>query len=206
MMASGERMTAEKQRNQRLLTGLAAASPSAGTRFRASRLQARISLPRMLLLFLAGSALATTASAVPPVIFLVRHAERAAISGHVPSDTGLSPAGEARARALAQELRDAQISAIYTSEYQRTRETAAPLAHSLGVEAEVVAVDDIRSLVAKLKTARGNVLVVGHSNTLPQIINALGVSTRVTVSESDYDNLFLVLLDQPPRLIHLHYR
>jgi hypothetical protein len=48
--------------------------------------------------------------------------------------------------------------------------------------------------------------VVGHSNTLPQIIAALGVAARVTVTESDYDNLFLVLLDRPPELIHLRYR
>jgi hypothetical protein len=48
--------------------------------------------------------------------------------------------------------------------------------------------------------------VVGHSNTLPQIISALGVSARVTVAEFDYDNLFLVLLMPEPRLIRLHYR
>jgi broad specificity phosphatase PhoE len=140
------------------------------------------------------------------VIFLVRHAERAAISGHVPSDTGLSEIGRARAEALAQALRDAQISAIYTSEYKRTQETAAPLARSLGIRPEVIPGDDVRSLVEKLKASRGNVLVVGHSNTLPQIISALGISSRVTVAESDYDNLFLVLRTPEPRLLRLHYR
>src|SRR3954467_1650135 len=69
----------------------------------------------------------------PPVIFLVRHAERAAISGHVPSDTGLSPEGKVRAAHLAGELKDAHITAIYTSEYKRTRETAEPLAQSSGI-------------------------------------------------------------------------
>src|SRR5882762_5225696 len=53
--------------------------------------------------------LATSAAAQPPVIFLVRHTERAAISGHVPSDTGLSAAGRARARDLAEALKDAKI-------------------------------------------------------------------------------------------------
>ncbi len=48
--------------------------------------------------------------------------------------------------------------------------------------------------------------MVGHSNTLPQIINALGVSGRVAIAESDYDNLFLVLHDPEPRLIRLHFR
>ena len=126
---------------------------------------------------------AARATAQPPVIFLVRHAERAATSGHVPSDTGLSPAGRKRADALARVLQDAQITAVYTTEYKRTRETAVPIAQSLGIQPEV-----------------------GHSNTLPQIINALGVSSRVTVAESDYDNLFLIVLERPPRLIHLFYR
>jgi len=150
--------------------------------------------------------LATSAAAQRPVIFFVRHAERAAISGHVPSDTGLSAAGHERAEALAQALKNAQITAIYTTEYERTRETAAPVALSLGIRPEVIPGDDLRALVAKLKASSGNVLVVGHSNTLPQIISALGVSSRVTVAESDYDNLFLVVLEQPPQLIHLHYR
>ena len=107
---------------------------------------------------------------------------------------------------MAEALKDAKITAIYTSEYKRTQETAAPLAHSLGVRPEVVSADDLGSLVSKIKAARGDVLVVGHSNTLPQIINALGVSVRVTVAESDYDNLFLVVRCPEPQLIRLHYR
>lgn len=161
---------------------------------------------RSLLLLICTFALASIAHGQPPVIFLVRHAERAAISGHVPSDTGLSREGKARAQDLAQALRDAQITAIYTSEFKRTRETAEPLAHSSGIRPEVVQSDDFRTLLAKLKALRGNALVVGHSNTLPQIISALGASARVTVAETDYDNLFMVVLDRPPRLIRLHYR
>ena len=149
---------------------------------------------------------ATSAPAQLPVIFLVRHAERTAISSHVPSDTGLSAAGRKRAEALARMLKDAQITAVYTTEYKRTKETAATVAESLGIQPEVIPGDDLRGLIAKLKTSSANVLVVGHSNTLPQIISALGVSSRVTVAESDYDNLFLVVLERPPRLIHLHYR
>ena len=149
---------------------------------------------------------AASATAQLPVIFLLRHAERAAISGKVPSDTGLSPAGRERAEAWARVLQDAQITAVYTTEYRRTRETAAPVAQALGIQPEIIPGDDLRGLIAKLKASSGNVLVVGHSNTLPQIISALGVSSRVTVAESDYDNLFLVVLEQPPQLIRLHYR
>ena len=163
-------------------------------------------IARRLFVCLLAFFLATSATAQPPVIFLVRHAERAAISSHVPSDTGLSEAGRKRAEALARVLKDAQITAVYTTEYKRTRETAAPVAQSLGIQPEVIPGDDLKGLTAKLKASSGNVLVVGHSNTLPQIISALGVSSRVTVAESDYDNLFLVVLERPPRLIHLHYR
>jgi phosphohistidine phosphatase SixA len=148
--------------------------------------------------------LATVAVAQSQVIFIVRHAERAAISGRVPSDTGLSETGRERAKALAHELKDAQITGIYTREYKRTKETAAPLAEALGVRPEVISADDLRGLLAKLKSARGNVLVVGHSNTVPQIINALGVRGRVTIAESDYDNLFVIVPE--PRLVHLNYR
>jgi phosphohistidine phosphatase SixA len=165
-----------------------------------------ITLIKPILLYLVATVFAHAAAGQPPVIFLVRHAERAAISGHVPSDTGLSEVGRARAEALAQALKDAQITAIYTSEYKRTQETAAPLAQSLGMRPEVVAAGDQRSLVAKIRAQPGNVLVIGHSNTLPQIINALGVAARVTIAESEYDNLFLVVRTPQPRLIHLHYR
>jgi len=162
---------------------------------------------RWRLIFSIGAiAFASVAQAQPPVIFLVRHAERAAVSGHVPSDTGLSREGNARAADLAQALKDAQITAIYTSEYKRTKETAEPLAKSLGIRPEVIQSDDFRTLIAKLKALRGNALVVGHSNTLPQIINALEVRSRVTVAETEHDNLFMVVMDRSPRLIRLHYR
>jgi phosphohistidine phosphatase SixA len=142
----------------------------------------------------------------PPIIFLVRHAERATISERLAPDPGLSKAGRARAQRLAQELKDAKITAIYTTEYWRTRETAAPLAHSLGITPEIVPADDRRQLTAKLKATSGNVLVVGHSNTIPRIIAALGIRERTSIPESDYDNLFLVIRRAPPELIHLHYR
>ena len=163
-------------------------------------------LVRIPLAVLLAFSFADAALAEEPVIFIVRHAERAAISGRVPSDTGLSATGRERADALASELKDAQIAAIYTSEFQRTKETAAPLAKSLGIRPEVVSADDLRGLLAELKAARGNVLVVGHSNTIPQILNGLGVPGRITIAESDYDNLFVVVRDPKPRLIHLHYR
>ena len=63
-----------------------------------------------------------------------------------------------------------------------------------------------RSSSISLKKSKGNVLVVGHSNTVPEIIKALGVTTPVTIGDNDFDNMFLVTLSSPPALLRLHYR
>lgn len=159
----------------------------------------------VVLLFVSMTLLAAPTFAAS-MIFLVRHAERADSGGSVSSDPGLSAEGRTRALHLVQELKDAKIAAIFTSEYQRTQQTAAPLAKSLGIHLEVVPGKDVPSLVARIRATSGNVLVVGHSNTLPQIIKALGISTPLIMTEADYDNLFVVLPGESPRLIWLHYR
>jgi broad specificity phosphatase PhoE len=144
-----------------------------------------------------------TASA-GPTIFFVRHAEKATAGG---DDMDLSEAGRARAESLATVLKDVEISAIYTSEFKRTQQTAAPLAQALHLEPAVVSSKDRAVLVAKLQASSGNVLVVGHSNTIPELIKTLGISSPpINIADNDYDNLVVVLLDEKPRLIRLHYR
>ena len=66
----------------------------------------------------------------------------------------------------------------------------------------------IPSLSSKIgrTTSTANSLVVGHGNTIPDVIKALGISEPVNISESDYDTLFMVLLGEKPYLIRLHYR
>ncbi len=161
---------------------------------------------RNLLFILAAVLIATGARAESPAIFFVRHAERADAGGPARADPALSEAGKVRAASLAKTLRDAKISAIYTSEYKRTQETAAPLAASLGIKVQPVPAKEDAALLARLKNEKGNSLVVGHSNSVPEIIRALGVSMHVTIGESDYDDLFVVVLTAPPQLLHLHYR
>ena len=144
-------------------------------------------------------------------VFLVRHAERAdTASGMTTADPSLSDAGRARAVSLATLLKDAGIAAIFVTEFKRTRETAAPLADALGLVPTVVAQNDLKALISKLASTVGNVLVVGHSNTLPAMLDALGV-TPPAIGDADFDNLFLVTPAQPssglpPRVIRLHYR
>ena len=151
-----------------------------------------------LLLF---SLLLASTAAAQSTIFLVRHAEKAG-----GDDPDLTEAGRARAESLANILKDAGITSIYTSEVKRTQETAAPLAKILHFESAVIPAKDSFSLVAKLHSSSANVLVVGHTNTIPEIINALGIAERVTIGDNDYDNLFVVILEEKPRLIRLHYR
>ena len=139
-------------------------------------------------------------------VFLVRHAERAdsgmAAAKMTGADPDLSGAGRLRAEALAKLLKDAKITAIYTTEYKRTKQTAEPLATMLGVLVTAIPSKDMTALAQKLKTATGNVLVVGHSNTVPEIIKALGVAEPVTIGENDFDNLLIV---SGGSLIRLHY-
>ncbi|MEP6685335.1 MAG: histidine phosphatase family protein [Verrucomicrobiota bacterium] len=168
------------------------------------------SVKHPLLLCLFFGCLTALAQAEPPTIFIVRHAERAdAASGSpatMPSDPDLSEAGRVRAESLGSALKDAAITAIYVTEYKRTQQTAAPLAKATGISVTIAPAKETGALIAKLRSSRGNALVIGHSNTLPEIIKALGVSTPVTIPDSEYDNLFVVTPGSPARLIHLHYQ
>jgi broad specificity phosphatase PhoE len=143
-----------------------------------------------------------------PAVFLVRHAERADAGMMAPAgaDPDLSPAGRARAESLAAVLKDARITAIYVTEYRRAGQTADPLAKLLRVEPSVVTSKDIAALVDRLKAASGNVLVIGHSNTLPAVIKALGVEETLAIDDMEYDNLFIVTRGGTPSLLRLHYR
>lgn len=150
------------------------------------------------LLIMVVGAMGIPAVAKAQMVMVVRHAERAD-GGATPGnsmttspDPALSDAGRARAQKLAAMLADAGVTAIYTTEYLRTRDTAAPLAAKIGVTAEVVMARDADTLIAKVKSHKtGAVLVVGHSNTVPAIIRALGGSV-VSVGDDEYDSLFFV--------------
>jgi len=137
-----------------------------------------------------------------PVVVIVRHAEKAADGG---TDPDLSSAGRARVDALARILKDSGITAIFTSEFKRTQETAAPTATSAHVTPTVVAAKDTAALVAKLHQLKGNALVVGHVDTIPNLVKALGINVPVNIPDADYSELFIVTLGDKPQLFRLHY-
>ena len=128
------------------------------------------------------------------MVIVVRHAERAdgGVSMAPASDPELSEVGKARAQKLAGMLGDAGIVAIYTTQYRRTKDTATPLGDKIGVTYEAVPSGDMAGLVAKIKSHKsGAVLVVGHSNTVPVIVKALGGSD-VKMGDDEYDSIFFV--------------
>ena len=140
-------------------------------------------------------------AAASPIIFVVRHAEKAADG----NDPDLSAAGQQRAEGLARILKDAEITAIFTTEFKRTQETAAPTAKELHVSATVIPANQIPALVEKLRGLKGNGLVVGHGNTIPDLLKALGIETPLKISENDYSDLFVITMVDKPQLLRLHY-
>lgn len=114
-----------------------------------------------------------SAPPAPITVVLVRHAEKGADD---PRDPSLSDAGKARAEKLAKMLAASGISSVFTSEYKRTQQTAAPFATAAELETEVVPAGKPDELVAKLRAlAPGSkALVVGHSNTVPKLAELLG--------------------------------
>ena len=155
----------------------------------------RVNLTLLALFAFLGSALAG------PDIFVIRHAEKADPNS---KDPDLSAAGYSRAESIARALRDAKISAIYVTEFKRTQETADPVARALGITPTVVSAAATADLIAQIKHSSGNVLVVGHGNTIPDLIKGLGLTDPINIGENDYDNLFVIDLADPPRLLHLH--
>jgi len=93
-------------------------------------------------------------------------------------------------------LSDAGITAIYTSDAKRTQQTAAPLAQKTGIRPKVVPANDTGKLVAQLRAdaSGGTVLVVGHSNTVPDIASRLSGGTVKPMGDGEYDRLILLTL------------
>lgn len=164
-------------------------------------------MTRHLLLILA-ILLATVSLAAAQTVFVVRHAERAdtATGGSMSmTDPDLSDLGSARAQSLATVLKDARIAAIYVTEFKRTRQTAEPLAKALGIQPSLVSAKDTPGLIERIKAVSGNTLIVGHSNTVPEILKQLGVADAVKLEAADYDNLFVVVRGEKPAFVRLHF-
>jgi broad specificity phosphatase PhoE len=141
-------------------------------------------------------------------VVLVRHTEKAAIP---PDDPPLSPEGVVRAKSLAHVLKDTGIDVIIATQFQRTAATVAPAAAQAGITPIIMPAMNIQAFVDSINSAYEGkeILIAGHSNTIPAIIEALGISTPPTITENDYDDLFVVQIRhhffRPAKLTHLSY-
>lgn len=156
-----------------------------------------------LLLAIAGCSLTlgerSEAAAAATTFIVVRHAEKVDAS----RDPDLSPAGHARARALAARLDGRDLVAIYATEFKRTGQTVAPTAaaHALPVTAYPSA-QPAAEFAAALKAAhpRGVVLIAGHSNTVPGIVAALCNCQTAPMQDHEYDRLSSIEIDASGRV------
>lgn len=138
-------------------------------------------------------------------IILVRHAERA---GDMGADPSLTAQGVQRSESLARLLADSQVQTIFATDTKRTQQTAAPLAEKLHLTPVVLPGKDVPGLVERLRALKPEdiVLVVGHSNTVPQIVSALGGETK-PIPDTEFNRL-LIFITNPtgkPTLVTLRY-
>ncbi len=156
-------------------------------------------------------ALAITAcSRVVPIttVVLVRHAERP--SG---ADPELTPEGQARAESLAVSLARADVDAIIHTQFRRTLQTALPLATQKGITPIVMTAAGAESLhtqavADRIRTLSGQTVVyVGHSNTIPGVIQRLGIAPAPAIADSEYSHLFIVTLKpgEPATMVRAKY-
>jgi phosphohistidine phosphatase SixA len=177
------------------------------------RLVSRLLCSVFLIVYLAGCAAGPQSGGADKLnsarlVFLVRHTEREGEG----EDPPLTRPGEARAQALAATLRDAGITAIITTQWQRTRDTAKPLAAILKITPEVVPVYDGKAAENSLAVAAfvrrrkdEVVLVVGHI-TVTGVIAALGGPRLPTICDNVFSDLFVfVPATGDQGLLHLHY-
>ncbi len=123
-------------------------------------------------------------------VYLVRHAEKQ--PGHDPE---LTNDGKSRAQALMRMLGAAGIEHIYSTDTKRTLQTAAPLAAHCDLEVKIYDYKELAALAETIRTNPGTYLVVGHSNTTPEMVAALGGIPGTPISESEYDRLYQVIID-----------
>jgi broad specificity phosphatase PhoE len=159
-----------------------------------------------------AAALALTAlqATAQRAVILVRHAELQGQAMSQPADTPLSDEGRARATRLAELLQPAGITAVYATEYVRTRATASPLAERQGVAVTVVNKSESSTLAERLRREHpdGTVLVVAHSDTLPTLVSAYGHGADAgRVEKMDHGQVFVLspAAAGPATLVRLRY-
>ncbi|MCW8924761.1 MAG: histidine phosphatase family protein, partial [Xanthomonadales bacterium] len=146
---------------------------------------------RLLLIAMACLLVGATAYAGDDIfkLYLVRHAEKQADGSR---DPALTAQGQQRAVDLATWLKDKNIDDIYSSSYRRTIDTAQPLATELGLLLFAYDPGNQPLLVERLLARQDNALIVGHSNTIPELARMLCECEVADMDETEYDRLIVI--------------
>ncbi|HEY0676737.1 MAG TPA: histidine phosphatase family protein [Chitinophagaceae bacterium] len=142
-------------------------------------------------------ALCLSLTACTQTYYIVRHAEKAVVDGNtnmMANDPPLTDKGKARAEALAEVLKTEKINHIFSTNTLRTRSTAEPLSRRLNLAIETYGSRPDSAFIKQLKGLNKNTLIVGHSNTVDDIVNMLCNETKIPadLGDAEYDNLFIV--------------
>lgn len=124
-----------------------------------------------------------------PAFFLIRHAE---VAPDGTRDPPLSAAGLTRAECYGRELAARGIERIWTTDYRRTGTTAEIIGDALDLPVEEYDPDDLPGFAAQLQRDSVTVLVVGHSNTTPALVQALGADPGAPIPETEYGRFYAV--------------
>jgi broad specificity phosphatase PhoE len=155
----------------------------------------RVAIASLGAIALAAAPVRVESQAPLQAVVIVRHGEKAESPKENPP---LSPAGQARAQALLETLRDAGLTTIITTDQERTRATAAPLAAALHLTGVIVprSADprkDAGAVAEAVRRAGGTVLVVSHQLTIPLIVAALGGPMIPTMCDTEFSNLYVLV-------------
>lgn len=158
-----------------------------------------------LILGLSATLLADESQCYPDEIYIVRHVEKQIIAGE--PDPDLSPLGYQHARALDEKLKTIKFDRVMATQYKRTQLTVKPIAKRNMKKLDIYNAGEVNSLAKRLLYAcQQNIIVAGHSNTVPALLKALGLKFHVTINgqnlnheaeiflneKDDYDSLFKV--------------
>ena len=145
----------------------------------------------ILLLFISALTFNVSAQTDVTTFILVRHAEK---SKDNPRDPSLSEEGIKRAESLNAMLKQADIAALYSSPYKRTKSTVQPIADAKGLEVNTYDPRSAAFLEDIMTKFKGKTIVIsGHSNTTPNVVNALiGEDRFKQLSEDDYSKIYIV--------------
>lgn len=142
-------------------------------------------------LLFALSLLLLSHSAIGYELILVRHFEKIADV----DDPGLTKKGHARAENLAEVLDQSGINRIYTTDYNRTKQTAMPVAELKGFTVNYYDPRNLKNFAVDLLARQESALIVGHSNTTPALIKLLGGEAKI-IGEKDYGEVFFIRIDK----------